>query len=316
MALGAVSLFPLPPPGHYSHALRRSAGQISDTNNASADLFSSYAAINSSGTTLTAIVLNKSPNATYSAQFTVSGFTPSQVAAYTLSQKNPTTIVASGPQAWSSTMSFAPYSATLLVVTGAMAKAPAVEWDLNPDTVMLPAGGTVALAPKLVSGSGTVTLGTPTFEAGIRVAVTQGTITSSQNGAITVTAGNKPGFYYYTVPGTDNAGVAQEQSGWIVVGNPPATFTKQGDGQQGAPGSTLNLSVTLNAGSSGGSATGATVFFTTDAGSLSSRLVTTDSSGNASVVLTLPENAGTVHVTAEGPYGLGHPEVVFTETVE
>ena len=289
---------------------------ISDTNNASADLFSSYAAINSSGTTLTAIVLNKSPNATYSAQFTVSGFTPSQVAAYTLSQKNPTTIVASGPQAWSSTMSFAPYSATLLVVTGAMAKAPAVEWDLNPDTVMLPAGGTVALAPKLVSGSGTVTLGTPTSDTGIRVAVTQGTITSSQNGAITVTAGKNPGFYYYTVPGTDNAGVAQEQSGWIVVGNPPATFTKQGDGQQGAPGSTLNLSVTLNAGSSGGSATGATVFFTTDAGSLSSRLVTTDSSGNASVVLTLPQNAGTVHVTAEGPYGLGHPEVVFTETVE
>jgi hypothetical protein len=58
------------------------------------------------------------------------------------------------------------------------------------------------------------------------------------------------------------------------------------------------------------------VFFSASAGTLSGRLVTTDSSGNAAVVLTLPQSAGTVHVTAEGPYGLGHPEVVFTETVE
>jgi hypothetical protein len=289
---------------------------VSDTNNGSADLFSSYAAINSSGTTMTVMVLNKAPSATYNAQFAVNGFGPSQVTTYTLSQKNPTTIVASGSQAWSSSMSFAPYSATLLVVTGSMAKVPGAEWDLNPDTTMLPAEGTVTLAPKIISGSGTVTLGTPTFDAGIKVVVTQGTITSSQNGAITVTAGKKAGFYHYTVPGTDNSGVAQEQSGWIVVGNPPATFTKQGDGQQGAPGTTLNLSVTLNPGSSGGSAPGASVLFTASAGTLSSRLVTTDSSGNAAVVLTLPQNAGPVQVTAEGPYGLGHPEVVFTETVE
>ncbi len=213
-------------------------------------------------------------------------------------------------------MSFAPYSATLMVVTGSMAKLPAVEWDLNPDTTMVPAGGAVALAPKIVSGSGTVTLGTPTFDTGIKVAVTQGTITSSQNGAITVTAGTKPGFYHYAVPGTDNSGAAQDQSGWIVVGNPPATFTKQGDGQQGSPGATLNLSVTLNPGSSGGSAAGATVLFTASAGTLSNRMVTTDASGNAAVALTLPQSAGTVQVTAEGPYGLGHPAVVFTETVE
>ncbi len=289
---------------------------VSDTNNASANLFSSYAAVNSAGTTMTVMVLNKAPSTTYNAQFAISGFTPSQVTAYTLSQKNPTTIVASSPQAWSSSMSFAPYSATLLVVTGTMPKLPAAEWDLNPDTIMLPAGGTVALAPKIVSGSGTVTLGTPQFDSGITVAVTQGTITSSQNGTITVTAGKKPGFYDYSVPSTDSSGVAQQQGGWIVVGNPPATFTKQGDGQSGAPGTTLNLSVTLNPGSSGGSAPGATILFTTDAGTLSSRMVTTDSSGNAAVVLTLPQNAGTVHVTAEGPYGLGHPDVTFTETVQ
>jgi len=34
------------------------------------------------------------------------------------------------------------------------------------------------------------------------------------------------------------------------------------------------------------------------------------------VVLTLPSSAGTVQVTAQGPYGLGHPVVTFTETAQ
>jgi hypothetical protein len=289
------------------------ATSVSDANNASANLFSSYAAVDPTGKTMTVMVLNKAPSTTFAGSFAISGFTPSQVTAYTLSQKNPTTIVASATQAWPSSLTFAPYSATLLVVTGSMAKLPEAEWDLNPDTTMLPGGGTVTLAPKIVSGSGTVTLGTPTFDTGITVAVTQGTITASQNGAISVTAGSKPGFYHYTIPSTDSSGAAQEQSGWILVGNPPAMLTKQGDGQSGAPGTNLNLSVTLNPGSSGGSAAGADVFFTANAGTLSSRLVTTNSSGVAAVVLTLPASAGMVQVTAEGPYGLGHPEVTFTE---
>jgi hypothetical protein len=289
---------------------------VADANSANPNLFSSYAAINPTGTTMTVMVLNKAPETTYAGQFAISGFTPARVTTYTLSQRNPTTIAASAQQAWSSIMSFAPYSATLLVVTGTMAKMPQAEWDLNPDTTMVAAGGTVILAPKILSGSGTITLGAATFDTGITVAVTRGTVTSSENGAVTVTAGTKPGFYAYTVPGTDSAGVTQEQSGWIVVGNPPATLTKHGDGQSGAPETNLSLSVTLNAGSSGGSAAGADVLFTASAGKLSSRTVTTNSSGTAAVVLTLPANAGALQVTAEGPYGLGHPKVTFTETVQ
>jgi len=289
---------------------------VADTNSAMPNLFSSYAALDSTGTTMTVMVLNKAPGTTYAGQFAINGFTPAQVTKYMLSQKNPTTIVASTQQAWSSTMSFAPYSATLLVVTGSMANMPEAEWDLNPDTTMVAAGGTVILAPKIVSGWGTVTLGTPTFDTGITVTVTQGTVTSSQNGAVTITAGTKPGFYRYTVPGTDSAGATQEQSGWIVVGNPPAKLTKQGDGQSGTPGTNVSLSVTLNPGSSGGNAAGADVLFTASAGTLSSRTVTTNSSGNAAVVLTLPANAGALQVTAEGPYGLGHPKVTFTVTVQ
>src|SRR5271155_4922632 len=289
---------------------------VSATNDGNPDFFSSYGALNSAGTTLTLMVINKRPQASVQTQFTVNGFTPTQVTTYTLSPKSPTKIVASSPKAWTSSMKFAPYTATLLVVTGSMSATPSADWDLNPDTIMVPARGATTLQPKIVSGSGTVTLGTPQSDSGITVVVTQPNLTPTQNGSITVTAGSAPGFYHFTVPSIDNAGISQNQSGWIVVGNPPATFTKTGNQQKGQPGGQLNLSVTLHPGKSGGSAAGGTVFFTTDGGTLASRIVNTDSNGNAPVVLTLPANPGTVHVTAEGQFGLGHPVATFTETVE
>jgi len=288
---------------------------VSDTNNGDPNLFSSYAALDSTGKTLTLLVLNKDPANTVQAQFVLNGFTPQQVKSYTLASTNPTKIVASTTTAWSSSVNFAPYSATLLVVTGT-AQLPGAEWDLNPDTTMVAAGGKVNLAPKITAGTATVTLGTPMSDGGISLALTQPVLSPGHNGRITVTAGTTPGFYHYTIPSTDTAGVAQQQSGWILVGNPPASLTKTGDNQKGPAGSKLNLSVTLNAGQSGGNATGGTILFTTNAGSLSSRIVTTDSSGNAAVVLTLPSSAGSVRVTAEGQYGLGHPVATFTETAQ
>src|SRR6202020_1265746 len=125
-----------------------------------------------------------------------------------------------------------------------------------------------------------------TIDTGIPRMVTQGDEISSQNGELTVTAATKPGFYLYTVPGRDSAGATHAQCRWIVVGYRAATLTKQGDGQTAAPGTNVTLSVRLNAGSSGGSAAGADVLFTASAGTLSSRTVTTNSSGNAAVVLT------------------------------
>jgi hypothetical protein len=288
---------------------------VADTNNGDSDLFSSYAALNSTGKTLTVLVLNKDPSNTVQAQFTTNGFTPSRVTSYTLASTNPTKIVASKTTAWSATQTFAPYTSTLLVVTGT-AQLPGAEWDLNPDTTMVAAGGKVLLQPKVLSGTATVTLGTPQSDSGIAVVVSQPTLHKGTNGKITVTAGTTPGFYHYSVPSTDTAGVAQQQGGWILVGNPPASFTKTGDKQKGAAGSQLTLSVTLIPGQSGGSAAGGTVLFTTNAGALSSRTVTTDSTGKATVVLTLPATAGAVHVTAEGQYALGHPSAMFTETAQ
>ncbi len=288
---------------------------VSAANNGDPDLFSSYAALNSTGTTLTVLVLNKDPSNSVQAQFTTNGFTPRQVTLYTLAATNPTKIVASKTTSWSATQAFAPYTATLLVVTGTM-QLPGAEWDLNPDTTMVPAGGKVVLQPKVMSGAATVTLGAATSDSGITVVLSQPTLSKGHNGKITVTAGSTPGFYHYNVSSTDTAGVAQQQGGYILVGNPPATFTKTGDKQKGAAGSQLTLSVTLIPGQSGGSASGGTVLFTANAGSLSSRIVTTDSTGKATVVLTLPVTARTVSVTAEGQYSLGHPVATFSETAQ
>jgi len=288
---------------------------VYDTNNGDPNLFSSYAALSSTGNTVTLLVLNKDPSNTDQVQFAFNGFTPQQVTSYTLSSASPTQIVASKISSWSSSMSFAPYSATLLVVTGTP-QTPGAEWDPNPDTTMVSSGGKVVLSPKITSGAATVTLGTPTSDSGIGLVVSQPTLRKGHNGKITVTAGNTPGFYHYSVPSADTNGIVQQQGGWILVGNPPATLTKTGDNQKAKAGSQLTLAVTLNPGSSGGSGSGGTVFFTASAGTLSSRIVTTDSTGKASVTLTLPSTAQTVHVTAEGQYALGHPQVMFTETAQ
>lgn len=288
---------------------------VSDTNNGDPNLFSSYAALNSTGTAITLLVLNKDPSNTDQVHFAFNGFTPQQVTSYTLSSANPTQIVASKPSAWSSSISFAPYSATLLVVVGT-SQTPGADWDLNPDTTMVAAGNKVTLSPKITFGAATVTLGIPTFDSGISLLVPQPILSKGHSGKITVTAGNTPGFYHYNVPSTDTNGVAQQQGGWILVGNPPATLTKSGDNQKGKAGSQLTLAVTLNPGQSGGIASGATVFLTASAGTLSSRTVTTDSTGKASVRLTLPSTPQTVHVTAEGQYAVGHPQVTFTEIAQ
>jgi hypothetical protein len=298
---------------------------ISDTNDGDPNLFSSYAAVNAAGTQMTMMVVNKDPAHTVSGQFAFNGFTPGSFASYTLAASAPTTIASSASSSWSATQSFAPYTVTLLVITGTTATAPVSSWDLNPDTTMVAAGGTVTLNPKITSGTANVALGSVTSDNGITVTVTQGNLTTLQNGSIKVVAGNTPGFYHYSVQGTDSGGT-QTEGGWIVVGNPAATLAKtNGDGQNGTHGTTLPtpLTVTLAAASSGGTNSGASVLFSTSAGSLSNGTVSgakviavTNSSGVASVTLTLPSTVGPVTVTAEGPYGLGHPMVTpaFTET--
>ena len=301
---------------------------VEATNNGNPDLFSVYAALNASGSALTMLVINKDPANSAQVAFVTTGFTPGGTqTSYTLSQSSPAAIV-SATGSWAATQTFAPYTATLLVVPGTLNSTPSSEWDLNPDTIMVPASGTVMLSPKMMSGSSTVTLSSAVFDAfegasactGGSINIGTATIMTSANGAITVNAPGAPGFCHFTVTGNDGA-VTQTQGGWIVVGNPAAMLTKTGDGQNGPAGSTLTLSVMLNPGQSGGTNTGASVLFSTSAGTVSNgtasgpkEIAVTNGSGVATVTLTLPSTPGTVTVTAEGPYGLGHGVATFTET--
>jgi Glycoside hydrolase family 44 len=302
---------------------------VSATNDGDPSLFSSYAAIDAAGTTLTVMVINKSPSATVTAAMNLNHFTPASVSIYLLSQASPNQIVAANPGGVQTTYTVGPYTATLFVFTGTTSPAPAVEWDLNPDTIMVPANGSVTLSPKIVSGTGAVTLNSQQSDSGITVALTQPSVTATQTGTVTVNALATPGFYHYSVTGTDNTGTQQTQGGWIVVGNSAANLTKTGDGQTG---SSLTLTTTLNVASSGATPQGASILFTTSRGGTlstssssvspptlcnstsTSCIATTDSSGNATVTLTLPSGTGPVTVTAEGPWPLGHPVVTFTET--
>jgi Glycoside hydrolase family 44 len=303
---------------------------VLDTNNSNPSLFSSYAALNSAGTAMTLLVLNKDPQNSNSVTFTLTGFTPSSMVSYTLAPSSPNIITASSSSAWSSTVTFAPYTATLLVINGSVATPPASEWDLNPDTTMVAAGGTVTLQPEVTSGTANVTLQSAVFDSfegaaactGGNITLTSATVAPNEPGTITVTAGGTPGFCHFTVTGTDGT-AAQTKGGWIVVGNPSATLTQTGGGQSGSAGTALPqpLTVTLLPGQSGGTNTGASFLFSTSSGTLSNGtnsgakvIAITNSSGVASVTLTLPSTAGSVNVTAEGPYGLGHPVATFTET--
>lgn len=308
---------------------------VSAAHNADPNLFSVYAATNSPGNSLTIMVVNKDPNNNAQVQFALNHFTPSQVTTYTLSQASPNSIVKTAAQPWPGTITVTAYSATLLVITGSSTP-PASEWDLNPDAIMVPANGTASLHPQLVAGTATVTLNTAVFDGSGGAAacnsgslsLTNPTVASGTPGDIAVNAPASSGFCHFSVTASDGT----TKGGWIVVGKPAATLAKTGgDNQTGTHGTTLptNLSVTLTAGSSGGSAAGASVLFTTSAGSLSNVQVgsekvftgtkviaVTNGSGVASVTLTLPGAAGPVTVHAEGPYGLGHPVVPsdFNET--
>lgn len=297
---------------------------VSAGHNADPALFSIYASTNAAGNSLTLVVVNKDPQNAAQTVINLNGFTPSQVTTYTLSQSSPHSIVAGSPQPWpaNNNLIFQPYTATLLVISGTTGSPPVAEWDLNPDTIAMPANGTLTLHPRLVSGSASLTLSMGTFDSGITPTITGANLSGAQQGGVQVVAGGTPGFYHFNLQASDGT----KQGGWIVVNKPAAGLSKtSGDGQTGTAGTQLSqaLTVTLSPGQSGGTSGGASVFFTTSAGTLSNGttsglkvVATTNGSGVASVTLTLPGTAQPVQVQAEGPYPLGHPTVTFSATAQ
>src|SRR5208337_1410383 len=183
---------------------------VSDLNTGNPNLFSSYAALNASGTVMTIMVLNEDPANSTQVRFNLNGFSPATYVAYTLSSTASGSIMASSSTAWNATQTFAPWSITLLVVNGSESLAPVSEWYLNPDDLMIPASGTGTLNPVITSGSAIVGLSSPMFDAyeGVpacsgTIALTNSVITPTQPATITVTAGSTPGFCHYSVSGSD-----------------------------------------------------------------------------------------------------------------
>ena len=62
---------------------------VSNTNNGNPNLFSSYAALNATGTVMTIMVLNKDPKNTAQATFNLNGFSPTSYVAYSISSTAP-----------------------------------------------------------------------------------------------------------------------------------------------------------------------------------------------------------------------------------
>ena len=304
---------------------------VSDQTTANPDLFVSYAALDVTGTTMTIMVLNKDPGNTANVTFNLDGFSASTYTAYTVGSTNPGAITTTASTGWSATQSFAPYTITLLVVSGSQSSKPASEWYLNPDDLMIPASGTGILNPMIISGTAPVTLTSAVFDAfegapacSGSLALTNSTITPTNPATITVNPGSTPGFCHYTITGNDGTST-QTEGGWIVVGNPAATLTQSGNNQSASAGTALpqSLTVTLSSIPSGFTATGASILFTTSAGSLSngttsgtSVIAQTNSSGTASVTLTLPSTKGIVTVTAQDQFALGGATATFTETAQ
>ncbi len=305
-----------------------------------------FAAVNPAGTQMTLLVVNQTPADQLQATLILKNFTPSQMTSYTISAANPNQITAGATSSFSANQSFAPYTVTLLVISGQMNGTP-TDWAMNPENaalaslspntpyyppgiVMASAGTSVVLHPVITSGSGAVMLSGITTDSGITGAITTAAVQPTVNAAVTFTipAATAPGFYHFTLAGQDGGGIVQSEAGMIEVGNPAATLTATGDNQSAAAGSTLNLSVTVVPGTSGALASGQEILFTTSAGTLSAAsdiavsasgnqiLVETNSSGAANVTLTLPASPGTVQVTAKGEYAIGHPVYTFTETAQ
>jgi hypothetical protein len=301
---------------------------VSDMHDGDPSLFSSFAALDSTGTQMTIMVLNKDPINAAKVTFDLKGFSATSYVAYTLASSASGTISASAPAAWNAVQSVSPYSITLLVITGTETSTPATDWYLNPDDLMIPASGTATIHPAISSGSAKVKISSAVFDAyegapacSGSFAINNATITASQPGSITINAGSAIAFCHFTVTGDDGT-ATQTHGGWIVVGKPAATLAQSGNNQSGSAGTALSqpLTVTLSPGQSGGTATGAGILFTTSVGTLSSGttsgtsvIATTNSSGNASVTLTLPSTKGTITVTAQDQFALGGAEVTFTE---
>lgn len=218
-----------PPPNSYcSLALEMykdfEAISVQSTSNLDVDLFTSYAALSKDGKKLTVMVINKDPKNSVTTKLDLEGFTPVSVNEFTRGRDEKA--IAALPQAKpADSYTFKPYSQTLLVFQG-NASPDAADWSIDRDSLMMITGSKAALNINLAGEGGGIRITSVKAPAEVTMAVRNPEVASGKPGLIDVTAGDKPGFYRFTVTGETASGRTSTQSGWIVVGMPgslPAT---------------------------------------------------------------------------------------------
>jgi phosphatidylinositol glycan class B len=221
--------FCAPPPNSYcSLALEMyknfESVSVQSSSNLNIDMFTSYAALSKDGKKLTVMAINKDPRNGVTAKLDLEGFTPESVNEFT--RAGDEKVITASPQAKpTASYTFKPYSQTLLVFQGNAASG-AADWSIDRDSLMMVTGGKAVLNINADGERGGVEIASVKAPAEVTMTVRNSSVAPDKPGLIDVAAGDKPGFYRFTVTGKAASGRIQTQSGWIVVGLPgslPAT---------------------------------------------------------------------------------------------
>ncbi|MBC8139389.1 MAG: glycoside hydrolase family 44 protein, partial [Fibrella sp.] len=191
----------------------------------SLDLLTSYASVTGDGRRMTVMVINKDPKRAVTAKIKTVGFQPTQMVAHKRIG-DAKTITTSAPLKPQDSCTFPPYSQTLLVLNGKAAPG-TVNWSVSPDALMMITGARATLPIHVSTPKGSLKIVGIQAERGISMTASPSPVTPGKPGAIRVVAGNKPGFYRFTVTAKTPSGQNETQSGWIVIGVPNSLPAKQ-----------------------------------------------------------------------------------------
>jgi len=189
---------------------------VQATTSVSVDQLTSYAALSEDGQHLTVMVINKDPRHAVTARLKTVGFQPTRMIAYERAGEAKATM-ASSPVVPLDSYTFKPYSQTLLILRGRTA-AGAIDWSVSPDSLMMVTGTEATLRVKIGGSKSGIDIVEIKAADGVSMKAIRTRITPGSPGAIRVVAGDKPGFYHFTVTAKTFAGQRETQSGWIVVG--------------------------------------------------------------------------------------------------
>jgi hypothetical protein len=176
------------------------------------------------------MVINKDPKNSVTAKLDLEGFTPESVNEF--SRARDEKVITALPQAKpAASYTFKPYSQTLLVFQGNAASG-AADWSIDRDSLMMITGSKAVLNINADGEPGGIEIASVKAPAEVKMTIREPKVAPGRPGSIEVTAGDKPGFYRFTVTGKTASGRTGTQSGWIVVGLPGSLPTTHAEPQK------------------------------------------------------------------------------------